>query len=208
MTTCIRTLDQIDATSVEEVGGKAANLGELVSAGLAVPAAFCVTTDAYVRFMVTGWLAHDVGEMLGGIDFGDPVGIEASAVRIRERMLDAAMPPGVMGDISAAYAGLEADLGTGVSVSVLSSATAEDLPGFSFAGQQDTYLHIAGGAEVIDAVQRCWASLWTDRAIAYRHTQGFDHDAVSIAVVVQEMFPAEVSGVLFTANPVTSNPNE
>ena len=89
-----------------------------------------------------------------------------------------------------------------------SSATAEDLPGTSFAGQQDTYLHIAGAPAVLDAVRRCWASLWTGRAIAYRHTQGFAHEAVALAVVVQEMFPSEVAGVLFTANPVTSNPFE
>jgi phosphohistidine swiveling domain-containing protein len=99
-------------------------------------------------------------------------------------------------------------LGPGVLVSVRSSATAEDLPGMSFAGQQDTYLNVGGGEQVLEHVKRCWASLWTDRAIAYRHRQGFAHEDVLLAVVVQEMFPSQVSGILFTANPVTSNPEE
>jgi phosphohistidine swiveling domain-containing protein len=201
-------LDEVDAASVDIVGGKGANLGELVAAGVSVPAAFCVSTHAYQTFLAAGTLDDDIGELLCGIDFSDPAGIETTASLIRTRMLDTAMPSNVVADIAAAYETLESELGSDVSVSVRSSATAEDLPGFSFAGQQDTYLHIAGGAQVIDAVRRCWASLWTDRAIAYRHAQGFDQRSVAIAVIVQEMFRSEVSGVLFTANPVTSNPNE
>jgi hypothetical protein len=153
-------------------------------------------------------LADVVAKLLDGIDYDDPAGIEATASQIRAHMGDASTPPSIEYDIRAAYDALEARLGADVAVSVRSSATAEDLPGMSFAGQQDTYLFISGADAVLDAVRRCWASLWTDRAIAYRHAQGFDHQSVYLAVVVQQMFPSAVSGVLFTANPVTSNPDQ
>ena len=146
--------------------------------------------------------------LLGGIDYDDPAGIERSAAAIRTLFLDQPTPAVIAEEIAAAYRDLASTLGRAPSVSVRSSATAEDLPGMSFAGQQDTFLFVSGAERVVDAVKRCWASLWTDRAIAYRHTHGFDHQRVWLAVVVQEMFPSEVSGILFTANPVTSNPDE
>lgn len=190
------------------VGGKGANLGELTAAGVPVPAGFCVTTVAYRRFLVENGLIEPIAGILATIDYGNPSDVESKAASVRSLLLAATFPAGVAREITAAYAALEARLGAGVRVSVRSSATAEDLPGTSFAGQQDTYLHLSGAATVVEAVRRCWASLWTGRAIAYRHVQGFRHEAVLLAVVVQQMFPSEVSGVLFTANPVTSNPNE
>jgi len=204
----IRTLGQVDAGSLALVGGKGANLGELVAAGVPVPAAFCVTTAAYRRFLADNRLFEPVAGILATIDYENPSDVEARASSIRALLLDAPVPADVANEIGAAYRTLEARLGAGVHVSVRSSATAEDLPGTSFAGQQDTYLHISGAGNVVESVRRCWASLWTGRAVAYRHNQGFAHEAVLLAVVVQEMFPSEVSGVLFTANPVTSNPGE
>jgi phosphohistidine swiveling domain-containing protein len=200
----ICALADVNAESLALVGGKGANLGELVSAGIPVPAAFCVTTAAYQRHIVENDLLPRIEAALATADYASQESIEAIAASIRSLIIAAPMPPDIELEIGAAYSATH----SGGSVSVRSSATAEDLPGTSFAGQQDTYLHISGAANVVDAVKRCWASLWTDRAVSYRHSQGFAHDMVLLAVVVQEMFPSEVSGVLFTANPVTSNPFE
>ena len=207
MSTYTRTLSEVNAASLALVGGKGANLGELVAAGAPVPLAFCVTTDAYRSFMEQHELPQRIKELLADGRLLRPGRHRGVAPRRSEpSSWMATIPADIAADIASGYRALEAQLGEGVEVSVRSSATAEDLPGTSFAGQQDTYLCISGLDAVTDAVRRCWASLWTDRAIAYRHTQGFDHDSVLLAVVVQEMFPSEVSGVLFTANPVTSNP--
>ena len=200
----ICSLTEVDADSVALVGGKGANLGELVAAGAPVPSAFCVTTIAYRRHIEENGLAISIEAAFAAVDYTSQGSVEAIAASIRAFIMDAPMPPQIEQEITAAYDHTHA----GGPVSVRSSATAEDLPGASFAGQQDTYLHISGAANVVNAVKRCWASLWTDRAVTYRHSQGFAHDSVLLAVVVQEMFPAEVSGVLFTANPVTSNPFE
>ncbi len=168
------------------VGGKAANLGVLTCAGLPVPQGFCVTTEAYRR--VAGLAGADevlaVAAETGGL-----------AARMRELILAAPVPA----DIVAAIGAYDAD----EPVAVRSSATAEDLPYASFAGQQDTFLNVMGRDAVLDAVRRCWASLWTDRAVAYREANGIDHRSVRLAVVVQRMVQSEVAGVMFTANPVT-----
>ena len=208
MTNFVTTLKDINSSSLALVGGKGANLGELVSAGLPVPMAFCVTTEAYRSFVEINGLQSSILKEIEGVDYEDFTDLEARAVRIRDSITSADMPAEIETQIRQSYAGLESELGEGLAVSVRSSATAEDLPGMSFAGQQDTYLGIQGADQVVANVQKCWASLWTDRAIAYRHKQGFEHGDVLLAVVVQEMFPSEVAGVMFTANPVTSNPNE
>ena len=204
----ISALDGIGLRNLALVGGKAANLGELMSAGAPVPAAFCVTTVGYRRHLDDNDLTGPINAILNEIDFESPSSIEAGAAAIRTQIAEAPMPSDIRDEISSAYRRLETLVGVEVHVSVRSSATAEDLPGASFAGQQDTYLHVSGSSHVVDAVKRCWASLWSGRAVAYRHAQGFAHDSVWLAVVVQEMFPSQVSGVLFTANPITSNPNE
>lgn len=163
------------------VGGKAANLGELTRAGFGVPPGFCVSTQAYRRVADGDLLAtmapEQARQMLRAVDIPDDL-----ATEIRQ-----------------AYE----QLGEEVPVAVRSSATAEDLPFASFAGQQDTFLNVIGSDGVLDAVRRCWASLWTDRAVSYRESNGIDHHAVYLAVVVQRMVDSAVSGVMFTANPVT-----
>src|SRR5262249_28725504 len=146
-------------------GGKAANLGELIRAGLPVPPGFCVTTEAYAR----------VAETVT-IDFDSL----SSGGRVREAFRAAVIPPAVAAAVIEAYR----RLGESTPVAVRSSATAEDLPNASFAGQQDTYLNIIGAEAVLAAVQRCWASLWTERAVVYRTTNGIDHRVVRLAVVV------------------------
>ncbi|TMR99323.1 PEP/pyruvate-binding domain-containing protein [Nonomuraea basaltis] len=178
---------EIDAGMLAEVGGKAANLGELTRAGLPVPHGWVLTTDAY-RQVAEGLEADGAG----------------LAERARRHLLQAPVPGTVYETIVKHYAALGGD----VPVAVRSSATAEDLPFASFAGQQDTYLNVVGAEAVVDAVRRCWASLWTDRAVAYRESNGIDHAAVRLAVVVQVMVDAQVAGVMFTANPVTGRRRE
>ncbi|MGW2340001.1 PEP/pyruvate-binding domain-containing protein [Streptomyces sp. NPDC001661] len=178
-------LRSIDATMLSAVGGKAANLGELTRAGLPVPHGFCVTTDAYRRIPATAGLA----------------GLRPD--KARRLIVESELPGDLREAILAAYTELGAETGGDAAVAVRSSATAEDLPFASFAGQQDTYLNVVGADAVLDAVRRCWASLWTDRAVSYRESNGIDHGSVRLAVVVQRMVDSAVSGVMFTANPVT-----
>ena len=185
-----------DALTV--AGGKAMNLGELARAGFPVPPGFCVTTAAY------GMVAGDAGleptlAALAEADAGDTGRLAELAAEARSRLTGAHVPEVLGRAIGEAYG----ELGGGVPVAVRSSATAEDLPGASFAGQQDTYLNVVGAEAVLDAVQRCWASLWTDRAVSYRARNAIDPRGVRLAVVVQRMVDASVAGVLFTANPVT-----
>ncbi len=189
---------------VAVAGGKGAALGELVRQGFPVPPGFVVTTGAYLSFLAE----TNVGAALGGFlyvgpdeapDGGDGTGGAA----LRTLFAEAEMPGWLRQEILDAYARLG-----GGAVAVRSSATAEDLPGAAFAGQQDTYLNVLGGDDVVQAVANCWASMWTDRAIAYRRRQGIDPREVAIAVVVQKMVPAAMAGVLFTANPVTGERGE
>jgi len=197
VTTLVVDLDRLDATTLATAGGKAANLGEMTRAGLPVPPGVCVTTEAY-RMVVAGTALEAVLNELDSVAADDVAALTALAGRARAALLAAPVPAAVAAAVAAAYARLGAD----VPVAVRSSATAEDLPSASFAGQQDTYLNVVGASSVIDAVARCWASLWTDRAVVYRATNGIDHRAVYLAVVIQRMVDARVAGVLFTADPV------
>jgi pyruvate,water dikinase len=187
------------------VGGKAAHLGELLAAGLPVPDGFCLTTAAY-RQATAGHAAGEtdqlgaVHEALKNTNDDDLPALAALAARARDAIRGAPVPPDIAAAIEAAYGAL----GNDVPVAVRSSATAEDLPSASFAGQQDTYLNVVGAAAVVEAVRDCWASLWTDRAVSYRATRGIDPAAVALAVVVQRMVDATAAGVLFTANPLTN----
>lgn len=181
-----------EAADLALTGGKGSSLARLARAGLPVPGGFHVTTDAYRDFVRTGGL-HD--EVLRAVSDLPP---EQAALRIAALFAEHEMPRETAEEILAAYT----KLGDDVPVAVRSSATAEDLPDMSFAGQQDTYLNIRGDA-LLDAVRRCWASLWTARAIAYRAGNGVPHDDVALAVVVQELVPADAAGILFTADPVT-----
>lgn len=185
------------------VGGKGANLGKMVCAGLPVPPGFCVTTDAYNQFIreIDLW-----PEMEKWLEELSPR--EAGEV-IRRRIELAPISESISTAIHAAYAQLSnGRIPEHLPVAVRSSATAEDLADASFAGQQETYLGIRGAETLVWHVQQCWASLWTERAITYRVRNNFPHVQVSLAVVVQEMIAPEVAGVLFTANPVTNNREE
>jgi pyruvate,water dikinase len=203
-------LGRVDAGMLPLVGGKAANLGELIRAGLPVPPGFCLTTEAYRR--VAG--NAEVGAILDALASASAEGTSPGrstpettadlAPRARLAVATAPVPGEVLAAIRAAYAGL----GSSTPVAVRSSATAEDLPFASFAGQQDTYLNVIGPDAVVDAVRRCWASLWTERAVSYRAANAIEHRGVLLAVVVQRMVDAAVAGVMFTANPVTGRRGE
>ncbi|MCA1739180.1 MAG: hypothetical protein LC740_10220 [Actinobacteria bacterium] len=196
----ILSFDDINHAALPVAGGKAANLGELTRAGLPVPAGFCVTTAAYE--LVAGDAGLDTTlTALAETPPDDTTRLAELAATARASILAAHVSDALAQAITAAYRQL-AD-GTSVPVAVRSSATAEDLPYASFAGQQDTYLNVVGVESVLDAVRRCWASLWTDRAVSYRAPNGIDPSGVRLAVAVQQMVEAEVAGVLFTANPLT-----
>ncbi len=182
-----------------QVGGKGASLARLAAAGLPVPDGFHVTTAAYEQFVAVNQLESEISAALAGIDSAQPAMLEAAALRIRAAFEAAQMPEAIATEITAAYATLGQP-----SVAVRSSATAEDLPGLSFAGQQETYLNVQGVPAVLAAVQRCWGSLWTPRAIGYRLQHGIDQQTVRLAVVVQRLVIAEAAGILFTADPVSS----
>ena len=199
-TSLVLGLEVVDGASLDLVGGKAANLGVLIAAGLPVPTGFAVTTDAY-RLTVEGTGLGQLYAELAAISPTDTTALANHARRARELLAAAPMPTDVARDVSSAYHALTG--GPGVPVAVRSSATAEDLPTASFAGQHDTYLNVVGSEAVQEAVQRCWASLWTDRAVSYRAVNGIDHASVQLAVVVQRMVEVAVAGVLFTADPVT-----
>jgi phosphohistidine swiveling domain-containing protein len=190
-------LRDLDAGALSLAGGKAANLGELIGAGLPVPDGFCVTTDAYRDATIAADLSEII-EQLAGTAADEPNRAAELAGRARDRILSTAMPAHVADAVTSAYRGLGEP-----AVAVRSSATAEDLPFASFAGQQDTYLGIIGIDAVLDAVHRCWASLWTDRAVVYRVRNRIDHAGTRLAVVVQRMVDPAVAGVMFTVNPVT-----
>lgn len=189
-------LGDIGSDDLGAVGGKALNLGRMLRAGLPVPPGFCVTTAAYDE--VVGDRLATIIEALSHADLEKQAQLAGEA---REIVVAAPVPDELTDAITTRYA----SLGDDVPVAVRSSATAEDLPGASFAGQQDTYLNVIGAEAVLDATRRCWASLWTERAISYRTTQGINHAEVTLAVVIQRLVDADVAGVMFTANPVTGS---
>jgi pyruvate,water dikinase len=193
---------EIDRTQVGLVGGKGAHLGELSRLeGVRVPEGFCITTDAFARIMAEASAIDDRLDRLSGLKPDDHEPIGALSAEIRQILEAVAIPD----DLAAAITGGLGTLGEGVAYAVRSSATAEDLPTASFAGQQDSYLNVVGPAAILEHVSRCWASLFTDRAVTYRLRNGFDHRKVRMAVVVQQMVVPQAAGVLFTADPVTSN---
>ena len=187
----------------EVVGGKGASLSLLARAGFRVPPGFHVTTGAYLDFLDGDGLRDRVLAALSLVDVSDAGTFEAAAARISELFAGQPVPASTAAAVAGAYASLGDD---DVPVAVRSSATVEDLPGMSAAGQHDTYLNVRGEAAVVDAVRRCWASLWSARAIGYRAGRGISPGDVSIAVVVQRLVPAEAAGVMFTIDPVSGAP--
>ncbi|MDT7553156.1 MAG: rifampicin phosphotransferase, partial [Pseudonocardiales bacterium] len=195
-------LQEIDEKQVALVGGKGANLGELSRIdGIQVPAGFCVTTEAFRRIMAEAPSIDDRLDQLSRLDLDDREGVRTLSAEIR-RTLEAVTIPD---ELAAAITRAVAELGEHTPYAVRSSATAEDLPTASFAGQQDTYLNVVGPAAILEHISRCWASLFTERAVTYRRRSGIDHRAVHMAVVVQQMVFPQAAGILFTADPVTSN---
>jgi len=180
------------------VGGKGASLARLARAGFHIPPGFHVTTSAYLDFIGRGGLHQPVLAAMSAVDVSDAATFDAASTRISELFTGQPLPA----PTAAAIAGAYASLGDDVPVAVRSSATVEDLPGMSAAGQHDTYLNVRGEAAVLDAVKRCWASLWSARAIGYRARCGVEPGEVSIAVVVQQLVPAEAAGVMFTIDPL------
>ena len=196
-------IQEIDQTQVAVVGGKGAHLGELSRIeGLRVPAGFCVTTDAFQRIMAEAPSIYDRLDRLSRLKPDDRKAIRALSAEIRRTLEGIAIPD----DLAAAITRPLARLGEQAAYAVRSSATAEDLPTASFAGQQDTYLNVVGPAAILQHVSRCWASLFTERAVTYRLRNGLDHRKVHMAVVVQQMVFPQAAGILFTADPVTSQP--
>jgi phosphohistidine swiveling domain-containing protein len=192
-------LDAIRRDYIALVGGKGANLGELSHAGLPVPPGFVLTTRAYDAFVEAGGLKDEIVGLASQAD--GPAAFEAAEERIRALFARGEIPDEIEAEIRAAYDRLANE--NGEAVAVRSSATAEDLPGASFAGQQDTYLNVRGAEALLEAVKSCWTSLWTARAMAYRAHEGIDPATVSLAVVVERMVEAEAAGTLFTADPVS-----
>jgi len=197
----VRWLEDIDADDLGSVGGKAASLGELAGAGLPVPPAFVVTADTYRGFIEETGIDGELFDAVD-IDSDDSGALAAAHERATELILETPMPEPIREEIVAAYGELD---GGEASVAVRSSATAEDLPDASFAGQQETFLNVTGD-DLLERVKECWASLFSQRAIYYRNEQGFAHEAVDIAVVVQVMVDSEKSGVMFTSHPSTGEP--
>lgn len=192
----------LPAATLALAGGKGLNLAALAQAKFPVPQGFIVTTEAYRAFVAANQLQPRILAQAQALALNDLAALEAASAAIAELFAQGQMPAELAEAISARYAALPP---ANAPVAVRSSATAEDLPGFSFAGQQDTYLNIVGPAAVLDAVKRCWASLWTARAIGYRARNHIPPEDVALAVVVQPMIESEVSGVLFTANPLTGH---
>jgi rifampicin phosphotransferase len=191
-----------DRASPALAGGKGANLVRLTRAGFPVPPGFILTTAAYDRFTADGLRAW-IADATRGLQPDAPAALEAASAAIRARFRTQAVPGALIEALVAAYAAMGRP-----PVAVRSSATAEDLPDLSFAGQQDTLLHVMGDETLCAAVVDCWSSLWTARAMGYRARNGISPEGLSIAVVVQEMVPSEASGVLFTANPLTGKRDE
>jgi phosphohistidine swiveling domain-containing protein len=179
------------------VGGKGASLARLARAGFAVPPGFHVTTGAYLDFMARSGLREPVLAVMAAVEVSDAATFDAAAASIAELFTAQPLPAPTVAAVAGAYRNLG-----GVPVAVRSSATVEDQPGMSAAGQHDTYLNVGSEAAVLDAVKRCWASLWSARAIGYRARYGVEPDEVSIAVVVQQLVPADAAGVMFTVDPL------
>ena len=193
----------IDKKDIASVGGKGANLGEMWNAKFPVPNGFAVTVSAYELFLEENKIAEKISEIIKDVDVNDSEQLETVSKKIGKLVVDSKVPDRVIKDVSRAYKKLSGLLRPAL-VAVRSSATAEDLPGMSFAGQQATYLNIKGETELLIKVRECWASLFTPRAIFYRFQNKISNDKVKISVIVQKMVQSEVSGVMFTLNPVTN----
>ena len=196
---------EVDKDDIGQVGGKGANLGEMTKAGFPVPPGFIVTAQAYFQFLDEAGLRNVIRDTLVPLDVNDSKKLEKASQKIQQEIIRAPFPKLLAQTIIKAYDKLESGIFKHALVAVRSSATAEDLPGASFAGQQSTFLNVHGEANLIEKIKEAWASLFTARAIFYRATNKFDHFKVGIAVPVQKMIQSEASGIMFTIDPVTND---
>lgn len=207
--TYIKWFDEISKQDVSIVGGKGANLGELTHLNLPVPPGFCISSRAYEEFIEFAKLNEFVKSLMSTVDVEDVDSLFDASEAIQNRIIESEFFEQLEQEIISAYRKFSSNLGIiNPRVAVRSSATAEDLPDASFAGQQETYLHISGEKELLVHIKKCFASLWTSRAIYYREKQKYNHFDVALSVVIQKMVNSEKSGVMFTANPISLNKNE
>jgi pyruvate,water dikinase len=195
----------VDKEDIPLVGGKGANLGEMTKAGFPVPNGFIVTSEAYYHFVEVNKLKDRIKACLHNLDVANSKNLEQASVKVKRLIISSPIPKEIAQEIFKAYFHLEHKLLGHPLVAVRSSATAEDLPTASFAGQQETFLNIQGEANVLEKIRECWASLFTPRAIFYRETSKFDHFKVGIAVPVQKMVESDKSGIMFTIDPLTND---
>ena len=201
--------DKAGKEAISLVGGKNASLGELIRADIPVPPGFSVTTETYSEFLSGGGLKEKIESLLSKIDIQDVSSLENASNVIRQLMAEAKFSKRIEEEISSNYRTLAQVLDIpDLAVAVRSSATAEDLPGASFAGQQDTFLWVIGTDEILEKVKLCMSSLFTPRAISYRLKMGFPHDKVLISVGVQKIVDARAAGVMFTLNPTNGDPSK
>ena len=200
----VEFFEQLGKEDIPIAGGKGANLGELTNAGIPVPPGFVITSETYRKFITTTGIADKINAMLEDLDINDTVELQKVAEDIKALIIETDIPDDIQRVIIESYNALcvRVDLDE-VVVAIRSSATAEDLPDASFAGQQETYLNISGIESVLENVRKCWASLFEARAIFYRAENDFDHSQVLIAVVVQQMVDSQKAGVMFTVDPST-----
>ncbi|MGM7678763.1 PEP/pyruvate-binding domain-containing protein [Microbacterium sp. A94] len=197
----IRFFDEAGATTIENLGGKCASLVNLTSAGMPVPPGFAVTTAAYTSFVELTGLADEIDHLLEGLNADDVSEVDAVSEKIRAEFSTREIPDAIVTEFDRAYAALQQRFSEEQPVAVRSSATAEDLPDASFAGQQDTYLWLRGRDAVAEHVRQCWASLYTSRAIVYRLRNEIPDEGLSMAVAVQKMVDAKAAGVAMTIDP-------
>jgi pyruvate,water dikinase len=203
----VKFFEDINKENVKEAGGKGANLGEMFNAGFPIPPGFVVLSDAYFKHITKNEIKREIARILGKVDVNNSEELQNAAKEIQNLILHAPFPKDIRDEVVQAYNELCKRVNRKCFVAVRSSATAEDLPNASFAGQQATFVNVIGEEEVVEAVKKCWASLFTPRAIFYREQEGFDHMKVGLAAVVQLMVQSERAGVMFTVDPISENEN-
>ena len=198
---------EIDKKDIEKVGGKGANLGEMINANFPIPDGFCVSSGAYFNFIKANGIEKVIKEYTSELKVQDTKKLNEASMFIKNAILAGVIPEDIRNDIINEYTKLCQKYGEEVYVAVRSSATAEDLAGFSFAGQQSTFLNISGAEDVVQAVKDCWASLFESRAIFYREENGFEHFNVGLSAVIQKMVQSEIAGVAFTVDTIKQDRN-
>ena len=202
----IKWLNELSKDDRNIVGGKAANLGEMAKIGIPVPPGFAITIDGYWRFVEYNGIGNKIEEILKSIDVNNIAQLRKAANQIQELFMKGNIPDDLKNEILENYRKLSSMFGNEpIFVAVRSSSTTEDLPNASFAGQQATYLNVKGEDKLLDAVKKCWASLWTARVINYRSMMGIDQNKIALSVVVQKQIFSKKSGVMFTADPVKND---